>query len=166
MYEEEINTPVATVESPIPVYRIVGEVFNSYLIVEREDKMLIIDKHAAHERIIFEKNKQMMKQKEPSSQILIAPIEIMLTSAEIAVVNDYLADFEKLGFKLQTKKYSILIYSIPTELSSCDVQDTLATMINRIKDGLGNAKLTRDILFEKVAHSEEFSTTLGARETQ
>ena len=166
IYEEEIISEIK-VEQPqpeyaIPVYRIVGEVFNSYLSVEREDKMLIIDKHAAHERIIFEKNKQMMKQKEPSSQILIAPIEIMLTSAEIAVVNDYLADFEKLGFKLQAKKYSILVYSIPTELSSCDVQDTLATMINRIKDGLGNAKLTRDILFEKALYQASCKAAIKA----
>ena len=166
IYKEEIISEIK-VEQPqpeyaIPVYRIVGEVFNSYLIVEREDKMLIIDKHAAHERIIFEKNKQMMKQKEPSSQILIAPIEIMLTSAEIAVVNDYLGDFEKLGFKLQAKKYSILVYSIPTELSSCDVQDTLATMINRIKDGLGNAKLTRDILFEKALYQASCKAAIKA----
>ena len=150
------NTPT------IPVYRIVGEVFNSYLIVERDDKMLIIDKHAAHERIIFEKNKEMMKSKEPSSQILIAPIEIMLTSAEISVVNDYLVEFEKLGFKLQAKKYSILIYSIPTELASCDVQDTISTMINRIKDGLGNAKLTRDILFEKALYQASCKAAIKA----
>lgn len=162
-YAEEVNiNPQSTTESAIPVYRLVGEVFNSYLIVEREDKMLIIDKHAAHERIIFEKNKEMMKQKEPSSQILITPIEIMLTSAEISVVNDYLTDFEKLGFKLQTKKYSILVYSIPTELASCDVQDTLATMINRIKDGLGNAKLTRDILFEKALYQASCKAAIKA----
>ena len=154
------NTETTT--SAIPVYRVVGEVFNSYLIVESEDKMLIIDKHAAHERIIFEKNKEMMKAKEPSSQILIAPIEIMLTSAEIAVVNDYLQDFEKLGFKLATKKYSILISSIPTELASCDVQDTIATMINRIKDGLGDAKLTRDILFEKALYQASCKAAIKA----
>ena len=146
----------------VPVYRIVGEVFNSYLIVEREGIMLIIDKHAAHERIIFEKNKEMMKAKEPSSQILISPIEIMLTSAEIAVVNDYLIEFEKLGFKLQVKKYSILVYSIPTELASCDVQDTISTMINRIKDGLGNAKLTRDILFEKALYQASCKAAIKA----
>ncbi len=158
--EETLNAPV---NNPvIPVYRIVGEVFNSYLIVEREDKMLIIDKHAAHERIIFEKNKEMMKSKEPSSQILITPIEIMLTSAEIAVVNDYFIEFEKLGFKLRTKKYSILVYSIPTELASCDVQDTISTMINRIKDGLGNAKLTRDILFEKALYQASCKAAIKA----
>ena len=150
------NAPV------IPVYRVVGEVFNSYLIVERDDKMLIIDKHAAHERIIFEKNKEMMKLKEPSSQILITPIEIMLTSAEIAIVNDYFNEFERLGFKLQAKKYSILVYSIPTELASCDVQDTISTMINRIKDGSGNAKLTRDILFEKALYQASCKAAIKA----
>ena len=156
--------PISQTDTPpaIPVYRIVGEVFNSYLIVERDDKILIIDKHAAHERIIFEKNKEMMKSKEPSSQILITPIEIMLTSAEIAVVNDYFTEFEKLGFKLQTKKYSILVYSIPTELASCDVQDTVSTMINRIKDGLGNAKLTRDILFEKALYQASCKAAIKA----
>lgn len=156
-----INDTIDT-KPAIPVYRIVGEVFNSYLIVECNDKMLIIDKHAAHERIIFEKNKEMMKSKEPSSQILIAPIEIMLTSAEISVVNDYFVEFEKLGFKLQAKKYSILISSIPTELASCDVQDTISTMINRIKDGSGNAKLTRDILFEKALYQASCKAAIKA----
>ena len=165
--KQELNVPLVTTDKPeqapvIPVYRIVGEVFNSYLIVERDDKMLIIDKHAAHERIIFEKNKEMMKSKEPSSQILITPIEIMLTSAEISVVNDYLVEFEKLGFKIQTKKYSVLIYSIPTELASCNVQDTISTMINRIKDGLGNAKLTRDILFEKALYQASCKAAIKA----
>ena len=167
--EEDIfeNAPISTTNSTndapvLPIYRIVGEVFNSYLIVEKNDKMLIIDKHAAHERIIFEKNKEMMKSKEPSSQILITSIEIMLTSAEISVVNDYFSEFEKLGFKLQAKKYSILVYSIPTELSSCDVQDTISTMINRIKDGLGNAKLTRDILFEKALYQASCKAAIKA----
>ena len=158
-----VEEPKAVNITPaIPIYRVVGEVFNSYLIVECDDKMLIIDKHAAHERIIFEKNKEMMKLKEPSSQILITPIEIMLTSAEIAIVNDYFNEFEKLGFKLQAKKYSILVYSIPTELASCDVQDTISTMINRIKDGSGNAKLTRDILFEKALYQASCKAAIKA----
>lgn len=148
--------------SPIPQYRIVGEIFNSYLIVEREDKMLIIDKHAAHERIIFEKNREMMRAKEPSSQMLIAPIEIMLTSSELSVVMDYLADFERLGFKINVKKYSILVGSIPTELAACDVQDTISTMIGRIKDGQGDAKLTRDILFEKALYQASCKAAIKA----
>ena len=157
-----VNMPVK-IESPaIPAYRIVGEVFNSYVIVEKDEKMLIIDKHAAHERIIFEKNKEMMKQKEPSSQILISPIELILTSAEIAIVNDYLADFEKLGFNVQTKKYSILVYSVPTEFSAVDIQDTITLMINRIKDGLGNAKLTRDIIFEKALYQASCKAAVKA----
>lgn len=149
-------------ETLVPSYRIVGEVFNSYVIVEKDNTMLIIDKHAAHERIIFEKNKAMMKKKEPSSQILIAPIEIMLTSAEISVINDYMQEFESLGFKIQAKKYSILISSIPTELASSDIQDTISTMINRIKDGLGNARLTRDIVFEKALYQASCKAAIKA----
>ena len=157
-----IPDSVATDEPLIVQYRIVGEVFNSYVIVEKEDTMLIIDKHAAHERIIFENNKAMMKKKEPSSQILISPIEIMLTSAEIAIINDYLTELEKLGFKIQTKKYSVLISSIPTELASCDVQDTISTMVNRIKNGQGDPKLTRDILFEKALYQASCKAAIKA----
>ena len=159
--EDTVNALVP--DAPLIVqYRIVGEVFNSYVIVEKDDTMLIIDKHAAHERIIFENNKKMMKQKEPSSQILISPIEIMLTSSEIAIINDYLTEFEKLGFKIQTKKYSVLISSIPTELASCDVQDTVSTMVNRIKNGQGDPKLTRDILFEKALYQASCKAAIKA----
>lgn len=133
-------------------YRIIGEAFNSYIIVERDDKLLIIDKHAAHERIIFEKNKAMMRSKEPSAQLLVSPIEIMLTSEEIGLINDYIDEFEKLGFKIKTKKYSILVSSVPCELAGSDVGDTIGVMVDRIKNGTGNAKLTRDIIFEKALY--------------
>jgi DNA mismatch repair protein MutL len=68
----------------------------------------------------------------------------------------------KLGFNIQAKKYSVLISSIPTELASCDVQDTISTMINRIKDGQGNAKLTRDILFEKALYQASCKAAVKA----
>lgn len=161
-HPEEFELEYEQTASAVPTYRIVGEVFNSYLLVELDEKMLVIDKHAAHERIIFEKNKRMMKEKEPSSQILITPLEIMLTSAEIAIVNDYLGDFESLGFDIQTRKYSILVSSFPTELAACDIQDTISTMVNRIKDGSGNAKLTRDILFEKALYQASCKAAIKA----
>lgn len=160
--EEKPEAPTSNDANLILSYRIVGEVFNSYLIVEREDKMLLIDKHAAHERIIFERNKAMMKEKEPSSQMLIDPIELMLTSAEIGIVNDFISDFEKLGFKINTKKYSVLIHSVPTELSASDIQDTVTTMIGRIKDGMGDAKLTRDIIFEKALYQASCKAAIKA----
>ena len=54
------------------------------------------------------------------------------------------------------------MYSIPTELSSCDVQDTISTMVNRIKDGIGNPKLTRDILFEKALYQASCKAAIKA----
>lgn len=156
------NQKAAESVNSILSYRIVGEVFNSYIIVEREDKMLLVDKHAAHERIIFEKNKAMMKEKEPASQMLIEPMELMLTSEEIATVKDFSEDFERLGFKINPRKYSIEIYSVPTELASADIQDTVTTMISRIKEGTGNPKLTRDIIFEKALYQASCKAAIKA----
>ena len=76
--------------------------------------------------------------------------------------SDYLIEFEKLGFNIQTRKYSVLISSIPTELASCDIQDTISTMINRIKDGQGDAKITRDILFEKALYQASCKAAIKA----
>lgn len=160
--DTQSDLPIQSAEPPMPSYRVVGEVFNSYLVVEQDDTVLFIDKHAAHERIIFEKNKAMMRSKEPSSQMLISPIEIMLTSAELATINDYLNDFERLGFNLQVKKYSVLVHSIPTELASCDVQNTLSGMVESIRSGAGDPKLTRDILFEKALYQASCKAAIKA----
>ena len=73
------ETPVAEVKPSKIEYKIIGEAFNSYIIVQVEEKMLIIDKHAAHERIIFEQLKKNMYSHELSSQFLMLPIDVMLT---------------------------------------------------------------------------------------
>ena len=67
----------------VPDYRIVGEAFNCYVIVELGDIMYLIDKHAAHERIIFEELKEKTYAQAPSSQILLVPIEVYLSNEEI-----------------------------------------------------------------------------------
>ena len=124
--------------------------------------MLIIDKHAAHERIIFERNKAMMAKKDPASQLLIVPEEIMLTSDEIGMISEYIEEFQKLGFNIQTRKYSIQVFSIPTELASADVQDTISSMVERLKDGAGDPQLTRDIIFEKALYQASCKAAIKA----
>ena len=70
-------------------YRIVGEVFYSYVIVEKGDRMLLIDKHAAHERVLFEELKARLHATEQASQLLMLPVEVMLMSDEVAVLEEY-----------------------------------------------------------------------------
>lgn len=143
-------------------YRIVGEVFNSYVLVERGDTMLLIDKHAAHERIIFEKLKASMKNSEISSQMLMIPIEVMMTSDEIKTLEEYKEDIEATGFEIKTGKNLVSIFAIPEGIETSAVGDMLTVMAERIKESTGSAKLTRDIIFEKALYQASCKAAVKA----
>lgn len=82
-------------------YRIVGQVFNTYWIVEQENKMYLIDQHAAHERALYEEFTERFKAEMPMSQLLIAPVAIRLTESEKNVLRDNRELLEGFGFKIE-----------------------------------------------------------------
>ena len=143
-------------------YRIVGEVFNSYVIVERGDTMLLIDKHAAHERIIFERLKKSLKGAPITSQMLMIPIEIMMTSGEIRSLEEYKADIEAIGFEISTGQNTVSVSAIPDGIDVGAVPDMLITMADRMKEGTGSARLTRDIIFEKSLYQASCKAAIKA----
>ena len=144
-------------------YRIVGEVFNSYVIVECGDKMLLIDKHAAHERIIFEQlKKSFHSQAERASQLLMLPLTVMMTSDEIQTLSDYREEIEALGFEFSTAKYTASVSAIPEGISTDAVSDMLTVMAERIKSNTGSAKLTRDLVFEKALYQASCKAAIKA----
>ena len=146
--------PVAVKKDPAPAkaWRIVGEVFNCYVLVEIEDKMLVIDKHAAHERILFEELKAAMLANNPSSQLLMLPIEVMMTSAEVEALKEYHEELERIGFSLRYARNTVSADAIPEGVDTGAVPDMLGTMAGRILNSTGSVKLTRDILFEKALY--------------
>ena len=173
------STVTQTVSAPTPVsvpkhdaqpsgtleslhYRIVGEVFNSYVIVERGSEMLLIDKHAAHERIIFEQLKVGLKDAKINSQMLMLPIEIMMTSDEIQAMCDYRAEVEAVGFEFFVGKYAISVTAIPEGIDSEGIVDMLLVMAERIKSGTGSAGLTKDIVFEKALYQASCKAAIKA----
>ena len=167
------STPVeklAPVVESVPVaepvslsYRVIGEAFNSYIIVEKGDKMLLIDKHAAHERIIFEKLKAAMHaQKSAISQMLMFPIEIMMTSDEIQSIKEYKAEIEKMGFEFTAGKYTVNVTAIPDGIRTEAVNEMFEVMADRIKNNTGSAKLTRDLIFEKALYQASCKAAIKA----
>ncbi|MBP3571110.1 MAG: DNA mismatch repair endonuclease MutL, partial [Clostridia bacterium] len=126
-------------QAPAP-YRMVGEVFHSYVIVEQGDRMLLIDKHAAHERIIFEKLKANMKDKAVESQLLLLPIEIMLMSEEVGLLDTYRAELEAVGFTYTCLRNTVRVDSIPSGIESGAVPDMLAAIAEQLKSGVDTAK--------------------------
>ena len=161
------TVPERTAEKPvIPKtldYRIVGEVFNSYVIVERGDVMLLIDKHAAHERILFEKLKAGMKNSgERASQLLMLPLEIMMTGDEILTLLEYKSEIEALGFDFTAGKYTANVTAIPEGIGAEAVSDMLQVMADRLKNAMGTARLTRDIVFEKALYQASCKAAIKA----
>ncbi len=151
-----VHTPLPEAPAPaphvVPHYRIVGEVFHSYVIVETEDKMLLVDKHAAHERILFEQLKAGLSQIDPNSQLLMLPIDVMLTSGEVEALREYNDELEKIGFSLRYARNTVSADAIPEGVESNAVPDMLGTMAGRILNATGGVKLTRDIIFEKALY--------------
>jgi len=136
----------------VPDYRIVGEVFHSYVLVEVGDKMLVIDKHAAHERILFEQLKEKLHSTDTTSQLLMLPIEVMMMSDEVDLVAEYRPELEAIGFAFETARNTVSVSALPVGIDAGAAGDMLYAIADRIKHNTGNATLTRDILFEKALY--------------
>jgi DNA mismatch repair protein MutL len=124
--------PEAPPAEKAPTYtdwRIVGEVFHSYVIVETDDKMLLIDKHAAHERILFEQLKAGLHQAEVVSQLLMLPVDVMLTTAEVEALKEYNGELEKIGFALRYARNTVSADAIPEGVESGAVAEMLESML-------------------------------------
>ncbi len=136
----------------LPNYRIVGEVFFSYVIVEVEDKILLVDKHAAHERILFEELKAGLAEMKVVSNLLMLPVDVMMTSAEVEALKEYSDELDKIGFSLRFARNTVSVDAIPENVATDAVADMLGVMAARILNATGSVKLTRDIIFEKALY--------------
>ena len=143
-------------------WRFVGEVFNSYLICEVDDKLLLIDKHAAHERIIFEDLKANMRKQEALSQLLMIPIEVMLMSDEIVCLEEYRRELESIGFGFTTARNTAFVNEIPVGIDGGDVPAMMAVFADRLKNGTGNIEITKNLAFEKALYQASCKAAIKA----
>ena len=161
--EPEIAPPIAQqTERKIPEYRILGEAFHSYVFVQTEDKLLIIDKHAAHERILFEELRKKMRESEKLSQLLMLPIEVMLTSGELQALEEYRDEIEAVGFQLDFKKHGVEISAIPAGIATDAVCDMLIVIADRIVHQTGNVQISRDLVFEEALYQASCKAAIKA----
>ncbi|MBQ7399870.1 MAG: DNA mismatch repair endonuclease MutL [Clostridia bacterium] len=115
-----------------PIY--IGEAFNTYIVAQNGQSLYLIDKHAAHERIIYEKLKK--PDHENSAQYLLEPIHVILTpkEAEAAIQNkEY---FEKIGFDFDDfGQNTMIIRSIPTPIFQSDTKDVFTFLAGKLSEG-------------------------------
>ena len=143
-------------------YRIIGEAFHSYVFVESGDRVLVIDKHAAHERVLFEELRAKMKQVESSAQLLMLPIEVMLTSGELQAIEEYRHEIEAIGFQFTAKRHGAEIEAIPCGISADAVCDMLITIADRIQNETGKIEVSRELVFEEALYQASCKAAIKA----
>ncbi|NLK39200.1 MAG: hypothetical protein GX303_02970, partial [Clostridiales bacterium] len=156
-----------TAAAPQKEYRIIGEVFNCYILVETEDRLLIIDKHAAHERIIFEKLSAAMTGADHAPQFLLLPIRVPLTGEELATAEEFREEIVATGFDytIELEKKVVFINRLPDMILPADASDVFTTIVDRLSKGTGNANITRDILYEQALYQAACKAALKAGRT-
>ena len=138
----------------MPSYKYVGEAFDCYVIIEYEGSLLIIDKHAAHERIIFEDlNRGRKDDGYVSSQALLLPITVILASDEVSVIKEFEEDFKRVGFEISLNEKSADITSIPNSVSPSDAEGLFTEMVGDLIEGKGTPENTAEIRLEKLLHT-------------
>ncbi len=151
--QKELTHQEPIQESPVPEYKFIGEAFDCYVMIEYEGAMLIIDKHAAHERIIFEDLKAARsKDGRVSSQLLMLPITVILSPEEQSCAVEYEDEMKKVGFDYNVNEGACDITAIPDAISAYDAETLFVKMLDEIISGRGNPKITDDIRREKALY--------------
>ena len=132
---EIIEIPVTKekeVEPDIPNYTVAGQIFKTYIIVETEDEMLLLDQHAAHERMNYEMLRENSK-KGTASQLLLVPKIIKLSPSDYRLTLSEVKTFEQLGFEIDDfSDNSIIIRAIPSNVREKALENLIYEIINEI----------------------------------
>ena len=133
----------------VPVYRMVGELFQCYVVVEMGDTMYLIDKHAAHERILFEQLKRGLRSREQSMQVLLLPLDLPLTVSERQTAEEFRDEIAAAGFDYTLGDSGAQLLQIPSFLSIQAAADAFCETVTRLSDNSGTASLTRTGRYEQ-----------------
>ena len=146
----ELEEQEDATKEDIPEYIIVGEVYNCYVIVQFEDRVLMVDKHAAHERILFDELCKRMKAKSKNSQILMLPMNIYLSDDELNAIEEYADQISSLGFvfRIDKTKKKVSVTEIPEELNRDSAEEMINELGHRLAEGTGSVEATEAKYFE------------------
>ena len=137
-------------ESSKKQFSIIGQLFKTYWLIEFEDKLYIIDQHAAHEKVLYEKTMARLANKDFTSQRISPPIIMTLDARESEMLEKYRPQIEQFGYEVEHfggKEY--MISAIPDNLFNIDMKDLFIEMLDDFSNATG--RQTPDIITEKVA---------------
>ena len=131
-------------------HRIIGQLFKTYWLVEFEEKLFIVDQHAAHEKVLYERTMATLREKEYTSQTISPPIVLSLDANEILMLEKYKEQIAKMGYEVESfggKEY--MISAVPANLFKIDGKDLFIEMLDDFSNLSGRE--TPELILEKVA---------------
>lgn len=132
-------------------YRIIGQVFDTYWLIQFEDKLFIIDQHAAHEKVKYERLMKQFHEKSVISQRLMPPIIVSLTGQEESILHTYEDAFSQLGFEIEAfggNEYALR--SVPVDLYGCSERELFLAVLDELSQETGN-RGSFQVIEEKIA---------------
>ena len=130
-----VEKAVQNVEKPrLPDHKIVGEAMKTYIIVEVGDELLLIDKHAAHERMIFDRLKA--QDRSIMAQTLLAPVTLRPDGADAELIERYGELFASLGFEIEPfGETDYVVRALPADLDAADVAPAVEEICEKLRRG-------------------------------
>ncbi len=146
---ELFETGLLTKEARIR-HKLIGQVFETYWIVEYDGKLFIIDQHAAHEKVLYEKLMKRFKESQPMIQMLQPPIVLTLSMTEVDLLNRYIDDFKRMGFEFESfggKEYALR--GVPSDLYGFTGKE----MVTELLDDLSgeSPRIRTDMIGDRIA---------------
>ncbi len=130
--------------------RLVGQIFRTYWLAEEEDVFYIIDQHAAHERVLYDRYRKILQDGKMDSQILMEPAVYMTNPKAVAELDRYQPLFEKTGFEVEVfGEDAVIVRAVPYIFNGALPAEDFAKMLDMLYEG--NIDTARDLLIEKIA---------------
>lgn len=123
-------------EEELPSFRIIGQVFDTYWLIEYKNELLIIDQHAAHEKVLYERVVAKMKAKQGMSQQLAAPLVVSLSGREQTVLAEHAEVFRQIGFEWESfgdTEYQIR--AVPADFLNLDAREMFIDILDSMLEG-------------------------------
>ncbi|HVU67411.1 MAG TPA: DNA mismatch repair endonuclease MutL [Ktedonobacteraceae bacterium] len=137
----------------LPTLRVIGQLAQSYIVTEGEQGLYLIDQHAAHERVLLEKMVEAQQTRAPLSQLLLTPIALELSPAELGALEDHQEQLEQIGFELSFQDNAVLVSAVPQvlikQMNARSLHELLAELT--APENLGHAETWEEHALANVA---------------
>lgn len=147
---------------PVPEYRILGEAFDCYVIIEEGERLFLLDKHAAHERINFEKMKAAISGLKPETQLLMIEEKFTLSPQEREACEKYKKEISDMGFDFSIEDKGVILRGIPCDFELSEGRTFFFSLITSLTESDGSLYADSKNYFERALYQSACKASVKA----